>query len=654
LSGGNTVVEVDPDETVTAPVKTGYTTTWTETQNGEDYFDFNTPVTEPITLYEKESTPISYSITYHKNDGSGTTNQVSGIKYDEAGRYHPTLTSLGWTREDYSFGGGWATSSGGAKVYNDGAAFSNLTSTEGANVDLFAVWVPAAYESDLRDLYWQVRNYLAADYKCAVWDDFATYRTMAKNALHATGLETAKEQIPLEGVNQSEAKTIYRLFKQYSDELVKTEPLETVVNAVKSTPSEPYTAASWGAFASKLSQAQGMLANVAANRGVETTENVASMASALTAAYNALELDIENLRALYNRVKNWREDQFTASSWSSSGFADAREAAREVLYENAPFENEIYWDLWDAVNALIVDTSECFDVEEPWGFVDPFGTIDPDDVYKNWDEYENALEELEWLVNHNPPLTLEDYEAAKDKVLDARDNLIFYDIDGLQRLVDEYLADKDKYTDESWAEFKPFIDSAVEWIAEQREWMAENPGEPVHGVRDQIETLEDAAAGLVLKPELPPTDPTFWEKLLEFFKKNWVWVLLLVVLVILLIVGLVIAYRIKREIALARYEKEKAELKGKAVGNLNMASGELKVATVEVRDYRKAPSKENFDKGLAEIGTTSGAIADVVKSISDLKAFKKSHKRLERLSKKRAEQNRRLEAKISAAGGKTI
>ena len=60
--------------------------------------------------------------------------------YDKAAN----LRANSFSKTGYYFAG-WATSSGGSKVYNDKASVTNLTSTNGGTVNLYAKWVPNTY-----------------------------------------------------------------------------------------------------------------------------------------------------------------------------------------------------------------------------------------------------------------------------------------------------------------------------------------------------------------------------------------------------------------------------------------------------------------------------------------------------------------------------
>lgn len=104
-----------------------------------------TDYTDNITLYAKW-TPITYTVRYYSNSASyiGTatdTTAVSSHTYDVA----KNLTSNGFNLTGYTFGG-WGTATGtSAATYSDGESVSNLSSTNGATVPLYARWNIQSY-----------------------------------------------------------------------------------------------------------------------------------------------------------------------------------------------------------------------------------------------------------------------------------------------------------------------------------------------------------------------------------------------------------------------------------------------------------------------------------------------------------------------------
>ena len=112
--------------------------------------------TSNITVYAKW-TPITYTVTYNGNGATGGSTANSSHTYDVA----KALTANGYEREytvtynhnytgstntsktaTYTFNG-WATSANGAKAYNNSQSVTNLSSSNGATVTLYANWSSA-------------------------------------------------------------------------------------------------------------------------------------------------------------------------------------------------------------------------------------------------------------------------------------------------------------------------------------------------------------------------------------------------------------------------------------------------------------------------------------------------------------------------------
>ena len=144
--------------TLPTPTRTGYTFGgwWTGTNgSGTQYTSttiYNTA--SDITLYAKW-TPITYTVAYNGNGNTGGSTTTSSHTYDVA----KVLTSNGFTRSytvTYNYNGNgqsngtaiatytfnnWNTlSSGGGTTYTNGQSIVNLTSTNGATVNLYAQW----------------------------------------------------------------------------------------------------------------------------------------------------------------------------------------------------------------------------------------------------------------------------------------------------------------------------------------------------------------------------------------------------------------------------------------------------------------------------------------------------------------------------------
>ena len=129
--------------TLNNPTKTGYTFAgWTGT--GLDAATTTVTIAAGSTgnrSYTATWTANTYSVRFNKNDEGATgTMSNEAFTYDVA----KALTANAFTKTGYNFDG-WATSAGGDVVYTDGQSVSNLSSTQGAVVDLYAKWSAATY-----------------------------------------------------------------------------------------------------------------------------------------------------------------------------------------------------------------------------------------------------------------------------------------------------------------------------------------------------------------------------------------------------------------------------------------------------------------------------------------------------------------------------
>lgn len=100
----------------------------------EKYGVSTSTVSTTINIYA-QWTPNVYIIKFNPNGGSGTMADMS-VSYDET----KSLTLNSFTRSGYAFVGWDTASSGLSIVYTDGQSISNLTSTNGATINLYAVW----------------------------------------------------------------------------------------------------------------------------------------------------------------------------------------------------------------------------------------------------------------------------------------------------------------------------------------------------------------------------------------------------------------------------------------------------------------------------------------------------------------------------------
>ena len=97
----------------------------------------------PTTLYAhwRQNT---YTVVFNKNDGGGgATGSMSNQVFTYGTAQNLTLNNFSWSAHNFE---GWATTPGGSVTYGNGAEVNNLTTTDGATVNLYAVWTDKEYE----------------------------------------------------------------------------------------------------------------------------------------------------------------------------------------------------------------------------------------------------------------------------------------------------------------------------------------------------------------------------------------------------------------------------------------------------------------------------------------------------------------------------
>ena len=134
------------------PTRTGYTFDGWYTSDGTKVSQTFTPTA--ATKLTAHWTPITYTVSYNGNGATSGETVSSSHTYDVA----KALTANGFKREftvtfDYNYSGatattatavsnfnGWAKTETGAAEYSDGASVTNLSSTDGDTVILYANW----------------------------------------------------------------------------------------------------------------------------------------------------------------------------------------------------------------------------------------------------------------------------------------------------------------------------------------------------------------------------------------------------------------------------------------------------------------------------------------------------------------------------------
>lgn len=144
-------INIGTEVTVTATVKTGYKfVNWTDGSSNEKSTDKDYKFIMPASNVNltANATPIKYNIVFNSNKPSSATSSVTGstasmnnIAYD---------TSITLNKNGYSLSGwkfvGWNTKADGSGTsYTDGQSVSNLTTTDGATITMYAEWEKQSY-----------------------------------------------------------------------------------------------------------------------------------------------------------------------------------------------------------------------------------------------------------------------------------------------------------------------------------------------------------------------------------------------------------------------------------------------------------------------------------------------------------------------------
>lgn len=136
---------------VTKPAKTGYTFGgYFDAKNGggAGHIDALGKITAANTAFKQDRTIYAkwkantYTIRYNGVNG---TLADSPATYDKSITLRPNV----FTRRGYNFAG-WARTEGGAVVYTDKEMVKNITSVNGAVIDLYAVWEPITAQITLQ------------------------------------------------------------------------------------------------------------------------------------------------------------------------------------------------------------------------------------------------------------------------------------------------------------------------------------------------------------------------------------------------------------------------------------------------------------------------------------------------------------------------
>ena len=113
--------------------------------NGRSVVNLTAEQGARITLYAVW-TANTYTVTYNADKPGNASASVAGTTSDSAHTYdaEKALTANGFSLTGWTFQG-WATESGGQKIYDDGRSVVNLAAEQGGTVTLFAVWKANTY-----------------------------------------------------------------------------------------------------------------------------------------------------------------------------------------------------------------------------------------------------------------------------------------------------------------------------------------------------------------------------------------------------------------------------------------------------------------------------------------------------------------------------
>ena len=135
----------DKSVTLPTPTRTGYTFDgwYTDTTGGTKVGTGGGSYTpsKSLTLYA-HWTPITYTVKFNGNGSTSGSMSNMSMTYDTA----KTLTANSFKKTGYSFTGWNTKADGSGTSYSDRQSVKNLTSTNGAVINLYAQWTPITYK----------------------------------------------------------------------------------------------------------------------------------------------------------------------------------------------------------------------------------------------------------------------------------------------------------------------------------------------------------------------------------------------------------------------------------------------------------------------------------------------------------------------------
>lgn len=110
---------------------------WTNTPNGNDTHDWSKPLTQQSTVVHAKWEAIGYKVRFDRNASDATGSMADqSFKYDQA----QNLTANAFKREGWTFTGWNTRKDGKGTAYTDRQSVTNLTTSNGGVVTLYAQW----------------------------------------------------------------------------------------------------------------------------------------------------------------------------------------------------------------------------------------------------------------------------------------------------------------------------------------------------------------------------------------------------------------------------------------------------------------------------------------------------------------------------------
>lgn len=110
---------------------------WTDTPNGNDTHDWSKPLTQQSTVVHAKWEAIGYKVRFDRNASDATGSMADqSFKYDQA----QNLTANAFKRKGWTFTGWNTRKDGRGTAYTDRQSVTNLTTSNGGVVTLYAQW----------------------------------------------------------------------------------------------------------------------------------------------------------------------------------------------------------------------------------------------------------------------------------------------------------------------------------------------------------------------------------------------------------------------------------------------------------------------------------------------------------------------------------